>query len=113
MPEKDEFKDFDSILNNFDEFCDAFESRASEAYMRGDQNDGKVVTAAAEVGERAPEAVREVDEPGPTDIQLERPQLMYRRPTDSNYESLSETLDYLHNNVEGIKKDLLQVARTV
>ena len=45
--------------------------------------------------------------------QLERPQLMYRRPTDSNYESLSETLDYLHNNVEGIKKDLLQVARTV
>lgn len=45
--------------------------------------------------------------------QLERPQLMYRRPTDSNYESLSETLDYLHNNVEGMKKDLLQVARTV
>jgi hypothetical protein len=36
--------------------------------MRGDQNDGKVVTAAAEVGERTPEAVREVDEPGPTDI---------------------------------------------
>ena len=45
--------------------------------------------------------------------QLERPQLMYRRPTDSNYESLSETLDYLHNNVEGIKKDLLHVARAV
>ena len=45
--------------------------------------------------------------------QLERPQLMYRRPTDSDYESLSETLDYLHNNVEGIKKDLVQVAKTV
>ncbi len=45
--------------------------------------------------------------------QLERPQLMYRRPTESDYESLSETLDYLHNNVEGIKKDLLQVARTM
>ena len=45
--------------------------------------------------------------------QLERPQLMYRRPTESDYESLSETLDYLHNNIEGIKKDLLQVARTV
>ena len=68
MPEKDEFKDFDSILSNFDAFCDEFESRASEAYMRGDQNDGRVVTAAAEVGERTPEAVREVDEPGPTDI---------------------------------------------
>ena len=36
--------------------------------MRGDQNDGRVVTAAAEVGERTPEAVLEVDEPGPTDI---------------------------------------------
>ena len=45
--------------------------------------------------------------------QLERPQLMYRRPTESDYESLSETLDYLHNNIEGIKKDLLQVARVV
>ena len=45
--------------------------------------------------------------------QLERPQLMYRRPTDSNYESLSDTLNYLHNNVEGIKKDLLQVAKVV
>ena len=45
--------------------------------------------------------------------QLERPQLMYRRPTESDHESLSETLDYLHNNIEGIKKDLLQVARTV
>jgi hypothetical protein len=45
--------------------------------------------------------------------QLERPQLMYRRPTESDYESLSETLDYLHNNVEGIKKDLLHVARVV
>ena len=45
--------------------------------------------------------------------QLERPRLMYRRPTESDYESLSETLDYLHNNIEGIKKDLLQVARTV
>jgi hypothetical protein len=45
--------------------------------------------------------------------QLERPRLMYRRPTESEHESLSETLDYLHNNIEGIKKDLLQVARTV
>ena len=68
MPEKDEFKNFDSILNNFDAFCDAFESRASEAFNRGDQNDGRVVTAAAEIGESTPEAVREVNEPGPTDL---------------------------------------------
>jgi hypothetical protein len=45
--------------------------------------------------------------------QLERPTLMYRRPTGRDYESLSETLDYLHNNVEGIKKDLLRVAKVV
>ena len=44
---------------------------------------------------------------------LERPTIAYKRPKASEYETLSETLDYLHNNVEGIKKDLLQVARTV
>jgi hypothetical protein len=38
---------------------------------------------------------------------------MYRRPSASDYETLSNTLDYLHNNVEGLKKDLLQVARVV
>lgn len=45
--------------------------------------------------------------------QLERPTLMYRRPSGEDYESLSDTLDYLHNNVEGIKKDLVRVAKTV
>ena len=44
---------------------------------------------------------------------LERPTLAYRRPSASKYESLSDTLDYLHNNVEGIKEDLLRVAKAV
>ena len=44
---------------------------------------------------------------------LERPQLMYRRPHSNKHETLSDTLDYLHNNVEGIKKDLVNVARAV
>lgn len=44
---------------------------------------------------------------------LERPTLAYRRPEASEYETLSDTLDYLHNNVEGIKKDLLRVAQSV
>ena len=44
---------------------------------------------------------------------LERPTLAYRRPKASEYESLSDTLDYLHNNVEGIKEDLLRVAKAV
>ncbi len=38
---------------------------------------------------------------------------MYRRPESKDYESLSDTLDYLHNNVEGIKQDLIKVARAV
>jgi hypothetical protein len=38
---------------------------------------------------------------------------MYRRPSGTDYESLSDTLDYLHNNVEGIKRDLLKVAQAV
>jgi hypothetical protein len=38
---------------------------------------------------------------------------MYRRPESKDYESLSDTLDYLHNNVEGIKKDLLTIAKAV
>jgi prefoldin subunit 5 len=45
--------------------------------------------------------------------QLERPTLMYRRPSGKDYESLSDTLDYLHNNIEGIKKDLLTIAKAV
>jgi hypothetical protein len=70
MTENPAYKNFDDIVNNFDSFCDEFESRASEAFMRGDQNDGKVTRAAAESGERTPPAVREVAEPGPTNIEL-------------------------------------------
>jgi len=44
---------------------------------------------------------------------LERPTIAYRRPQASEYETLSDTLDYLHNNVEGIKRDLIRVAQTV
>jgi len=66
--EKPDFENFDKILNNFDAFCDEFESRAAEAFLRGDQNDGRVTRATAEIGERPPSAVREVAEPGPTDI---------------------------------------------
>ena len=38
---------------------------------------------------------------------------MYRRPSENDYESLSNTLDYLHNNVEGLKKDLATMAKVV
>jgi hypothetical protein len=71
--EKPDFDNFDNILSNFDDFCDEFESRAAEAFLRGDQNDGRVTRAAAEVGERPPSAVREIAEPGPTDIAARAP----------------------------------------
>jgi hypothetical protein len=67
------FKDFSTILDNFDEFCDEFESRAAEAFMRGDQNDGRVTRAAAESGEGTPSVVREIAEPGPADIAVGAP----------------------------------------
>jgi len=71
--EKPAFESFDKILNNFDDFCDQFESRAAEAFLRGDQNDGRVTKAAAEIGERPPSIVREIAEPGPTDIATRAP----------------------------------------
>ena len=51
------------------------ESRASNAFMRGDQNDGRVTGEIERVGEDTPMAVREVDEPGPTDIAIGAPHL--------------------------------------
>ena len=73
--EKPEFNNFDNILNNFDAFCDEFETRASEAFLRGDQNDGRVTKAAAESGASTPKAVREIAEPGPTDIAIGAPHI--------------------------------------
>jgi len=68
MPQKVDFSDYDKILANFDEFCDDFENRASNAYMKGDQNNGRVVSEIERIGENTPMAVREVDEPGPAPL---------------------------------------------
>jgi hypothetical protein len=38
--------------------------------------------------------------------------LMYKRPTGEDYETVAQTLDYLHNNVEGLKGDLSKIARS-
>ena len=68
MPQKVDYTDYDEILANFDSFCDDFESRASNAYLKGDQNDGRVTKEIERAGNNAPMAVREVDEPGPTNL---------------------------------------------
>jgi chromosome segregation ATPase len=44
---------------------------------------------------------------------LANPSLMYKRPTSDDYETVAQTLDYLHNNIEGLKGDLLKVAKAV
>ena len=44
---------------------------------------------------------------------LADPSLMYKRPTGEDYETVAQTLDYLHNNVEGIKGDLVKIAKSV
>ena len=61
MPQKVDYKDYDEILANFDSFCDDFESRASNAYLKGDQNDGRVTKEIERAGNNTPMAVREVD----------------------------------------------------
>ena len=68
MPQKVDFSDYDKILENFDAFCDEFESRASNAYMKGDQNDGRVIGETERIGENTPMAVREVKQPGPAPL---------------------------------------------
>jgi hypothetical protein len=62
--EKPEFENFDSILNNFDDFCNQFETRAAEAFMRGDSSNGKFNRAVTEAGGDTPGAVKEIREPG-------------------------------------------------
>ena len=44
---------------------------------------------------------------------LANPSLMYKRPTGEDYETVAQTLDYIHNNIEGLKEDLAKVARAV
>jgi hypothetical protein len=51
------------MLNDFDNFCDQFEDRASKAYHTGDQNNGRVVSEIERVGENPPMAVREIEHP--------------------------------------------------
>ena len=43
---------------------------------------------------------------------LANPSLMYKRPTGEQYETIAQTLDYLHNNVDGLKTDLSKIARS-
>ena len=60
---EDDGLDYEDMLNDFDNFCDQFEDRASQAYHTGDQNNGRVVSEIERVGENPPMAVREIELP--------------------------------------------------
>ena len=60
---EDDGLDYEDMLNDFDNFCDQFEDRASQAYHTGDQNNGRVVSEIERVGENPPMAVREIEHP--------------------------------------------------
>ena len=65
------FENFEAILSDFDGFCNEFETRAAEAFMRGDSNNGNVVRAATEkLGGQAPSAIAEVRESGTESISV-------------------------------------------
>ncbi len=64
----EQFKNIDDVINNFDSFCDSFESRAAEAFLRGDQNNGRVTSESEKIGASTPDAVREIAKPGPANI---------------------------------------------
>ena len=68
MPQKVDYSDYDMILNNFDAFCDEFESRASNSFNTGDNNEGRVNGEVERIGENTPMAVREVKQPGPAPL---------------------------------------------
>ena len=55
--------DYEDMLSNFDDFCDQFEKRASEAYNGGDPNNGRVIKEIERLGGDTPMAVREVEHP--------------------------------------------------
>ena len=60
---EDDGLDYEDMLNDFDNFCDQFEDRASKAYHTGDQNNGRVVNEIERIGENTPMAVREIEHP--------------------------------------------------
>ena len=60
---EDDGLDYEDMLTHFDDFCDQFEKRASEAYNGGDPNNGRVIKEIERIGGDTPMAVREVEHP--------------------------------------------------
>ena len=67
---EDDGLDYEDMLNDFDNFCDQFEDRASQAYHKGDQNNGRVIREAERARKDTPMAVREIEQLGITDGEI-------------------------------------------
>jgi len=67
---EDDGLDYEDMLNDFDNFCDQFEDRASNAYLKGDQNNGRVIRETERAGKDTPMAVREIEQLGVTDGEI-------------------------------------------
>jgi|TARA_B100001057_G_scaffold121804_1_gene120635 hypothetical protein len=67
---EDDGLDYEDMLSDFDSFCDQFEDRASNAYHKGDQNNGRVTKEIERAGTDAPMAVREVEQLGISDGEI-------------------------------------------
>ena len=76
------FENFEQILNQFDDFCDAFESKSRRAFNRGDTKYGEVIRGfTAKLGGETPSVVTEIGESGKssetvgeTDISVQTPE---------------------------------------
>ena len=110
---EDDGLDYEDMLNDFDSFCDQFENRAAKAYNGGDQNNGRVIDQIERIGEDTPMESEKLNTLERTLERLANPSLMYKRPTGEDYETVAQTLDFLHNNVEGLKEDLAKLSQAV
>ena len=69
---EDDGLDYEDMLNNFDDFCDQFEKRASESYNGGDPNNGRVIKEIERIGGDTPMACLLYTSPSPRDMSASR-----------------------------------------
>ena len=110
---EDDGLDYEDMLNNFDDFCDHLKTVHHKHII-------KEIKIMDELLEKLNEQEKTLlwlsEKLNNLELQMEKlgkPSLMYHRPTCEEYETIAQTLDYLHNNVEGLKEDLMKIARAV
>ena len=93
---------YEKILNNFDQFCDDFEFAAAKRFS-GVDNDSRQPVDNAEVQRLLQQLSERLTQLEKRISLLERPQLMYRPPKSETHQTIAQTLDNLHNDVDKLK----------